>query len=278
MSNDDEDELGRLEDLDERLREGFLANEVVEASDKSARIVHVLREISRAALNRSDSALADHKKHPDRIGRFEVLSLLGLGNFGAVYLAFDPVLNRQVAVKWLHSHLSSDVEVRNRIERERVLLAKLQHPNIVPVLDAGDEAGRPFLVNAYSNGIDLATWLKKHDARVPYESASSGIPLQPKTVFDLAIQLADAIQHSHIRGIVHRDIKPSNILLERLPNASDEPENESSSTSEIRWIPKITDFGLAKSLKEQSFLGRVHRRKQTRRPQRDCRLGMICQF
>ena len=145
------------------------------------------------------------------------------------------------------------------IQRERVLLAKLQHPNIVPILDAGDESGRPFLVTEYSNGIDLAVWLRSYRSSNSIESddAQSGLSLNPANVFHWISQLAGAIHHSHLRGIVHRDIKPSNVIVERLQSVSEVMDQEKSRLSEIPSIPKLTDFGLAKSLTGVQDLTRI---------------------
>lgn len=152
---------------------------------------------------------------PRHLGRFQVRRQLGAGAFGAVYLAFDPSLEREVALKVPHAGaLQSDTE-RTWFLREARAAAKLQHPHIVRVYEAGREEGEVYIASEFIAGPTLRDWLQDHrpDSR---EAAR------------LCAQLAEALHHAHEAGVVHRDVKPSNVLMDQQDN------------------PHVTDFGLAK--------------------------------
>src|SRR5262249_48151166 len=123
-----------------------------------------------------------------------------------------------------------------RFQQEARAAAALDHPNLVPVYDAGEEGSVCWIASAYCPGITLAAWLKQRTEAVPYRTAA-----------ELVATLADGMDHAHRRGVLHRNLKPSNILLE-----SEAKERESSTsdyglrTTDYALIPKITDFGLAK--------------------------------
>lgn len=163
-----------------------------------------------------------------RIGRFQILSTLGAGGFGVVYKAFDPRTKREVAVKVPRLEVLASTEMRRRFELEASAAAKLDHPNIISVLEAGDADGVPFIVSPYVEGPTLAHWLKSHNHSVVPSHAAL-----------FARQLALAVQHAHDRGVLHRDIKPSNVLLAKSKDASDSGDLTS-------FTPKLMDFGLAK--------------------------------
>jgi serine/threonine protein kinase len=151
------------------------------------------------------------------IGRFTIISELGKGAQGAVYLAHDPQLDRKVAIKTLRSG-ASQTEV---LLREARIVSKLQHPNIVPLYDAGESQGRPYLVYSYIEGGTLAKMLK--------DGALSLV----KSV-EIACYLLDALEYAHQQGVMHLDIKPANIMLG------------------LRGQPMLMDFGIARLIKEQS--------------------------
>jgi WD40 repeat protein len=155
-----------------------------------------------------------------RLGRFEVLRKLGCGGQGIVFLALDPVLGCKVALKvlWLEALLSD--EARGRFLTEARAAAALDHPNIVPIREAGEAGPLWYIASAYCEGPTLAAWLTERGGTLP-----------PREAAELVASLADAVEYMHGRGILHRDLKPGNILLTAAADG---------------LTPRITDFGLAK--------------------------------
>ncbi|MCO5166360.1 MAG: protein kinase [Planctomycetes bacterium] len=150
---------------------------------------------------------------PARIGRFIVDAELGRGGMGVVYRAHDPATGARVALKVL---LHAEAEDLLRFEREARLLAQVQHPDIVRLLELGREpGGRPFVALELVEGESLAALLKRG-------------PLEPLEAARLFEPLARALAHAHARGVVHRDLKPDNVLIDREGRA------------------KLSDFGLAR--------------------------------
>ena len=147
-------------------------------------------------------------------GKYEVLGVVGRGGMGTVYRARHAGLDRVVALKILSPRLAADPEFVRRFEREARTLASLEHPNIVAVHDTGVEAGAPYLVMEFVEGVSLRRLLAER--RLPPEEALGIVP-----------QLCDALEYAHGRGVVHRDVKPENILLD------------------TKGRTKIADFGLA---------------------------------
>ncbi len=135
-----------------------------------------------------------------RLGPYETISLLGVGGMGEVYRAKDMRLDRIVAIKVLPSHLSSDPELKLRMEREARAISALQHPNICTLHDIGTQDGVNFLVMEYLEGQTLAARLEK-----------GALPLDQ--VLKIGIEIAKALDRAHRQGIVHRDLKPANIML-----------------------------------------------------------------
>ncbi len=179
----------------------------------------------------SDDSAREHG-HPKQLGRFRLKRVLGKGGFGVVYLATDELLNRPVALKLPLMPIFADFGVRRRFLREGEAAGRLQHPNIVPVFEAGQIDEVCFLSSAYCPGPTLAAWLHGQEA-----------PLDPSMAAKIMLPLAEAVQHAHDRDILHRDIKPGNILLEFSVS-----KNKHSQTNNLPFIPKLTDFGLAKTL------------------------------
>src|SRR5918998_1107942 len=150
-----------------------------------------------------------------RLGRYEIRSLLGEGGMGEVYLARDPKIGRDVAIKVLPAQFSADAERLARFEQEACAAGALNHPNVLAVHDVGRHDGAPFVVSELLEGETLRERLR-------------GAPLSQRKAVDYASQIARGLAAAHERGIVHRDLKPENIFI----------------TSDGR--AKILDFGLAK--------------------------------
>ena len=152
--------------------------------------------------------------------RYEVVRELGRGGMGVVYLAKDPILDREVAVKVI-GHMSDDR--KQRFLREARVIAKMDHPGIVGAFDLGEDGEGLFFVMPFVPGVNLRQVL-------------SGSPLELRQLVDLGIQAGEALEYSHQLGIVHRDVKPENIMVSHL-----------GESLRIR----ITDFGLAINPTEQ---------------------------
>ncbi len=149
------------------------------------------------------------------IGRYQILDLLGRGGAGIVYKAKDTRLGRFVALKFLIAPSLQDRHARKRFEREARSVSALNHPNICTVHDAGEYEDQPFLVLEYLEGRTLRSKIQEG-------------PATAIEVIDLALQLTDALDFAHRKGIIHRDIKPENIFLTAHSQA------------------KLLDFGFAK--------------------------------
>jgi WD40 repeat protein len=173
-----------------------------------------------------------------RFGRFQVLRELGHGSFGTVFLVQDPLLGREVALKVPRVTALLAPELRQRFRHEALAAARLDHPNVVPVYEAGEVEDICFIASPYCSGITLAAWLQQHEQPVPWSVAAV-----------LVATLAEAVQYAHSRGVLHRDLKPANILLEE-----GSARTAKGSPKELAFVgdlvPKITDFGLAKLLVE----------------------------
>ena len=137
------------------------------------------------------------------IAGYEVGALAGRGGMGEVYRALDVHLERPVALKLLSERLSDDEGFRERMLKESRLAASLDHPNVVPIYEAGEADGRLFIAMRYVDGVDLKALLR-HDGALP-----------PQRAVAIAAQVADALDAAHAKGLVHRDVKPSNVLLDQ---------------------------------------------------------------
>jgi WD40 repeat protein len=149
---------------------------------------------------------------PGRVGRFELLDILGSGAFGTVYKARDPGLDRLVAVKVPHP---GEPAATARFLREARSAAQLRHPGIVPIHEVGEDGGQPYLVSEWVAGDTLANCLRLR--RYPPDEAAR-----------LIAGLADALHYAHTQGVIHRDVKPTNVMIDATGQ------------------PRLLDFGLAR--------------------------------
>ena len=155
-----------------------------------------------AAFHRAHQPSHGKSHHPLKIGRYRVESVLGEGGFGTVYLAYDPELQRRVALKVPKARLLEKSETRESFLAEARILAGLDHPAIVPVYDVGQtDDGVCYIVSKLIDGKDLAATIR--DARPTHLQSAR-----------LAATVAQALHHAHTRGLVHRDVKPGNVLLD----------------------------------------------------------------
>ncbi len=139
---------------------------------------------------------------PVRAGRFTLLEELGRGGMGVVYRARQTGVDREVALKMISAGSFAGAVERERFYREARLTARLDHPNIVPVLEVGEIEGCPFLSMPLVEGTTLKGLIAER-------------PLSPVEAARIMVQVAEALAHAHVRGVIHRDIKPQNILISR---------------------------------------------------------------
>ncbi len=139
--------------------------------------------------------------HATCIGRYEIRGLLGSGSCATVYRAFDPLLERDVALKIPHRGAVSGERAEARFLGEAKSLARLRHPGIVPIYEAGRFADLPFIASAYIEGRTLKELLEAG-------------PIPFHRVAEVGVELAEALDYSHGKGVVHRDVKPANVLVE----------------------------------------------------------------
>ena len=151
-------------------------------------------------------------------GRYKLVELIGRGGMSSVWKAHDRLLDRIVAIKVLHEQFTKDEEYVERFRREARSVAQLSHPNIVTVIDRGEEDGRQYIVFEYVEGENLKQLIERDGA------------LAVRDALSMALQMARALGFAHDRGLIHRDVKPQNVLL-----------NEDGQA-------KMTDFGIARSV------------------------------
>jgi len=164
---------------------------------------------------------------------FKILKVLGQGGMGRVYLAFDPRLRRQVALKVPICDLRHNEEARERFFREGQIAASIQHPNVVTIYEFGEDDKQCFIVAEYVDGPTLHEWLVQRNE-----------PLPVRTTATFVRALARAVQTAHARGILHRDLKPANVLLQTDDDGTGDDKSVVVVDGE-RVRPRITDFGLA---------------------------------
>src|SRR5919199_990814 len=161
--------------------------------------------------------------------RFRLEEKIGSGGMSTVYRAYDPTLERWVAIKLMHRDISTDPDQLERFRREARAVASLNHPHIVTVIDAGEDEGAPYIVFEYVEGETLKDRIRGR-GRLPVPEAVA-----------YAIEIGRALSSAHSRRLVHRDVKPQNVLID------------------LDGRAKVTDFGIARSMEAQSLTatGRV---------------------
>jgi serine/threonine-protein kinase len=162
-------------------------------------------------------------------GRYRLEAKLGSGGMSTVYLARDDTLDRAVAVKVMHREMSEQADQLERFRQEARAVAKLSHPNVVAVIDAGEDGGHPYIVFEYVEGETLKQRISRIGA------------LDPQEALAYAIEVARGLTVAHARNMVHRDIKPQNVLIDSEGRA------------------KLTDFGISRQLEQDGMTatGRV---------------------
>ncbi|MCP5100839.1 MAG: protein kinase [Chloroflexi bacterium] len=162
-----------------------------------------------------------------QLGPYQVVSPLGEGGMASVYKAFQPSVDRYVALKVLPQHYAKDPEFVTRFTQEARVIANLQHPHILPVHDFGETDGYTFMAMRFIRGGTLSEWMLKNQ------------PLSMPQIRRIISQIGDALDYAHSQGVIHRDIKPGNVLIDERGNCL------------------LTDFGLAKLMETSIKLTRT---------------------
>lgn len=153
-------------------------------------------------------------------GKYQLEKHIGSGAMGDVFRAQNTMLGRMVAIKLLRPEHAHNTEIVERFLREAKTATIVRHPNVVDMLDVGqDEFGSPYIVQEFLQGDDFSQYIEKHGGR-----------LDPRETIDIMLPVVEAIEFAHARGVVHRDLKPENIFL---------------ATEGSRTVPKLLDFGIS---------------------------------
>lgn len=162
------------------------------------------------------------------IAHYRICGELGVGGMGVVYEADDTRLLRRVALKFLPEDLAGDPAMVRRFQREAQTIALLNHPNICIIYDVGEHEGRRFIVMEYLEGVNLKVYMATK-------------ALETAEIVDIALQIADALDAAHAKGIVHRDVKPANVVI--------------NTSGQV----KVVDFGLARRFRPAETDGAADR-------------------
>ncbi len=201
-------------------RDGYIARACDDSPSLQTRLTSLLRVVDSAFPSKNQPLLAPAEAAGDRVGNYKLVEEIGEGGCGVVYLAEQVApVRREVAIKIIRLGMDSK-DVLARFEAERQVLALMDHPNIAKVLDAGSTAsGRPYFVMELVRGIKITDYCNQ--VRLPIAERVA-----------LLMQVCQAIQHAHDKGVVHRDIKPSNVLITLVDGLP---------------LVKVIDFGIAKA-------------------------------
>ena len=165
----------------------------------------------------------------DEFAGYRIEQRLGRGGMGVLYLALEPGLERRVALKLIAPEAAADEVFAKRFAEESRIAASIEHPNVVPIYAAGEEAGVPFIAMRYVAGADLAKRLARERR------------LEPAVAVELIAQIGNGLDAIHAAGLIHRDVKPANVLL-------------SGGGGAVHAY--ITDFGVARNVSTE--IGRAH--------------------
>ncbi len=228
-------------DLDDAERSLFVRQACQDNEDVRTRVEALLRAHQNAGrfMDSPDQAQTEAESRivvageavGDLIGPYRLIEKLGAGGFGAVFLAeqAEPV-KRQVAIKLIKPGMDT-AHVIARFDQERQALARMDHPGIARVYDAGaTDRGRPYFVMEYVRGEPITTWCDRRRLRIAERLA-------------LFVQVCHAVQHAHQKGVIHRDIKPGNVLVADIDGTA---------------TPKVIDFGIAKATGERLVERTIH--------------------
>jgi serine/threonine protein kinase len=176
--------------------------------------------------------------HLGRLGPYEVLEVIGRGGMGVVLRAFDPTLNRLVAIKVLAPQLAAGGSARKRFLREAQSAAAVSHEHVIAIHAVAEANGLPYLVMPLVRGVSLQDRLDRAG------------PLPLPEILQIGLQTAEGLAAAHAEGLIHRDIKPANILLSIVSGQSPalKTDGERAKASGPRTVVKITDFGLARAV------------------------------
>jgi len=184
---------------------------------------------------RRSGRISDESDPLHRIGRFQILGELGRGGCGIVFRAHDPQLNREVALKVPHPGTMLSAESQRRFLRESLAAAALDHPNITPVHEAGEDNYLCYIASALCDGPTLAAWLQQRSC-----------PPSPALSAQLVRILSGAVHHAHSRGVLHRDLKPGNVILSPTDGTRHASNTVIDPETGETLLPRLTDFGLAR--------------------------------
>ena len=212
--------------LPEEGRRALLALQLDGVTDKHGDQAHVLSDLFRLWIQRSQTLQAVLEESQNYIGHYQLLERLGSGGMGVVYKARDMLNSKTVAIKLMQPDLSDDKRSRRRFLREAKLGKRIKHTNIAKIVDYGEQQGRLYLAIEFIEGPTLSKFLKKNG------------PIKASLVAKWGQSIAAALSVIHKIGIVHRDVKSSNIMLSALSDAKTSKDHANS-------IIKLMDFGLA---------------------------------
>lgn len=175
----------------------------------------------------------------DRIGRFQIQSLLGSGGMGTVYKALDLSSDETIALKILKTHGGDATHAIRRFKKEARILSAVQNQFVTRLIDAGIIDGRHYIAMEFVDGTNLKDWLRTR------------LPLDETTSLQLIADIASALNDAHQQNIIHRDIKPENVLLQRMP-----PKQQPSEVNDLLqdYAVKLTDFGIARSIDQSASM------------------------